>query len=154
MCTCNNEKCQVCGSCKCGDCSNACQCGNLFDSSRSESSESKKKEYGEASSHLGDFVKEGSRDGYSGVEGGNDDKGSGFKELIFGFIILCVMVLVGVLTLVVLEQTGVIIWDQTKPGVADWTTWGQYVAIGLSTGFIGLSSWGLWRLNHPKPKTD
>lgn len=153
MCNCTGDKCQICGSCQCDDCSNACRCGSLFDSSESSSSKSRK-EYAEASAHLGDFA-EGSCDGH---EGGDEPRRPGLRKVLFAVIIICVMVLVGTLTLTILEHTGVIVWDQTKPGVESWTTWGQYVAISLSVLGIGLLSWGRWKAGQPdaneKAKND
>lgn len=146
MCNCSGEKCQICGSCQCDDCSNACRCGSLFDSS--ESSSKSKREFGEAAIQLS--AVDGSCDGY---EGGDEPRNPGLRKLLFGLIIVCIMVLVGVLTLIILEQTNTIVWDQTKPGVADWTSWGQYTAVALSTvAIVGLSV-GRWKLGQ-KVKTD
>lgn len=146
MCNCTGDKCQICGSCQCDDCSNACRCGSLFDSSESSSSKSRK-EYAEASAHLGDFA-EGSCDGY---EGGDEPRRPGLRKVLFAVIIICVMVLVGVLTLTILEHTGVIVWDQTKPGVANYTSWwGQMLAIGLP--FLGIVGFSVlrWRVGQPE----
>ncbi|MGL6009127.1 MAG: hypothetical protein ACRC1D_06700 [Culicoidibacterales bacterium] len=63
------------------------------------------------------------------------------RKVLFGFIIVFVVFLVGVLSLTILEHTGVIVWDQTKPGVANYTSWwGQLLAIGLPVlAIVGLS---------------
>jgi hypothetical protein len=148
MCNCTGDKCQICGSCQCDDCSNACRCGSLFDSSESSSSKSRK-EYAEASAHLGDFA-EGSCDDGQGYDGGDEPRRPGLRKVLFAVIIICVMVLVGVLTLTILEHTNVIVWDQTKSGVESWTTWGQYLAIVLSVaGIVGFSVLR-WKAGQPE----
>lgn len=75
------------------------------------------------------------------------------RKFMFGLIIVFVMVLVAVLTLIVLEQTNVIVWDQTKPGVEAYQTWGQYTLLGGSVLAIGLLGWGRWKLGQ-KEKTE